>query len=175
MTQQTDTTRWRRSTTAAPSPAASTRTRCAPTRRALGRGTNGVSANLINGVAASFMLFDRWTSKGLLLTYLFTQPVETHNLFAAAPLVLTPFVRSRGIVTTKGDEVDHVISVVGWGAYYPNTTTTLFNIIIIISSSSSSHYPKYDDHVCCKLFLLCPRSRNTSEVVVRRALGLYVQ
>ena len=30
-----------------------------------------------------------------------------------------------------------------------------------------------DDNVCSKLF--CPRSRTTSEIDVRRALGLYIQ
>ena len=35
------------------------------------------------------------------------------------------------------------------------------------------HYPKYDDNVCSKLFQ--PQGRTTSELVVRRALGIYFQ
>ena len=71
-------------------------------RAALGEGTNGVSTN---GVTATFMLLDRGTFWVLPLTFFylpksarvcrFTQSVKFMTS-AAAPLVLTPFVRNQG-------------------------------------------------------------------------------
>ena len=69
-----------------------------------GKGQNGVS---INGVTANFMLFDRGTFWSLPFTYylpksarayLFPQSVKFIT-FAAAPLVLTPFVRNHVSLT----------------------------------------------------------------------------
>ena len=67
------------------------------------KGTNGVSTH---GVAADIMIFDRGTFWVLTLTYFYLPKVPGRtsfpNLsklitFAAAPLVLTPFVRDQGL------------------------------------------------------------------------------
>ena len=71
------------------------------------KGTNGVSTN---GVTAIFKFFDRGTFWVLPLTYLylpksaraylFPQSVKI-DTFAAAPVVLTPFVRSQRLQTNR--------------------------------------------------------------------------
>ena len=69
----------------------------------VGKGTNGVSTN---GVTAFLLLFDRWAFGVLPLiylhlpksakAYLFPPICQQHMIFAATPIVLTPFVRNQG-------------------------------------------------------------------------------
>ena len=68
----------------------------------MGEGQNGVGTN---GVTADFMFFDRGTFRVLRLTYFYLPKSARAHLFpnlskfitfAAAPLVLTPFVRNQG-------------------------------------------------------------------------------